>query len=35
MTMETRFKIHSKSRAQRIKIFINNLCRGAGYAIRN
>jgi len=35
MTMKTRFRIRTKSRAQRIRIFINNLGRAAGYAIRN
>ena len=33
--MQTKFKITKRSKLQKIKLFINDLTRAAGYAIRN
>ena len=35
MTMQTKFKFIKKSKLQKLKLLMNNITRGAGYAIRN
>ena len=35
MTMQTKFKFIKKSKLQKLKLLMNNIARGAGYAIRN